>query len=104
MPDTVVDESNQDIVNDEQVSESNQGDVLSASSDEEVLGDAGTFAALNTKVSSGGNSIKLENNYTYSSSTDSNYRNGIVINNDLEIDGQGHTIDGMSNSKHYNHS
>ena len=99
VPDTVVDESNQDIMNDEQVSESNQGDVLSASSDEDVLGDAGTFAALNTKVSSGGNSIKLENNYTYSSSTDSNYRNGIVINNDLEIDGQGHTIDGMSNSK-----
>ena len=45
VPDTVVDESNQDIMNDEQVSESNQGDVLSASSDEDVLGDAGTFAA-----------------------------------------------------------
>jgi len=84
----VIEQSNQEIMNTEQGSESDQGDVLSASSDEDVLGE--TFYQLhrdiNDQIYSG--YVYLDKDYTstYSYSSYSIYQ-------DVVIDGQGHTID-----------
>ena len=84
----VIEQSNQEIMGTEQGSESDQGDVLSASSDEDVLGV--TFSQLhqdiNNQIYSG--YVYLDKDYTstYSYSSYSIYQ-------DVVIDGQGHTID-----------
>ena len=55
----------------------------------------GTFTDLNNLIqNSEENVIKLDKNYTYNNNTDYNLINGININKEITIDGQGFTIDG----------
>ena len=66
--------------------------------DGEIVKDSsnsGTISELNETINSGASSIVLDYDYTYNEGTDSRFINigGIVINRDLTIDGQGHTID-----------
>ena len=81
----VVEQSNQEIVNTEQDVESSQGDVLSASSDEEML--SGTQTQLKNLISNEGNYLELHEDYSVSSYISIYNKNGLVI------DGKGHTID-----------
>ena len=72
--------------------------IQASNTQEEVLSaDSGSFTQLDDEIQNTpvNKSIKLHNNYTYSSGervgTD-----GIVINKDITIDGDGHTIDGAN--------
>ena len=65
---------------------------LPDSQDDSLLGsvDAGTFKALKNKTdaTTAGQEIILENNYTWTSGTDSGITDGITINHDLTINGK----------------
>ena len=76
---------------------SNSSEVLNAEDD-------GSFTALNDKITnSEGNIVNLENNYTYDSTKDENFINGININRDgLTINGNGHTIDASGMARVFN--
>ncbi|MDO5815638.1 MAG: hypothetical protein Q4Q18_08355 [Methanobrevibacter sp.] len=67
---------------------------------EDILGesDDGTFNALYEKIDNAeaGSTITLENNYANTDDFDSE---GIVIDKDLTINGNGYTIDGLSSSR-----
>ena len=55
----------------------------------------GTFSDLNTTINGNNNStIYLDKDYTYNDSKDISFKNGIEINRNLIIDGQGNTING----------
>ena len=57
-----------------------------------ILEESGnTFTDLNNIISSGGSTINLDRDY-YFTSTDDNLRYGIEINDELTINGNGHTI------------
>ena len=58
----------------------------------------GSFTDLATEIS-GSSSINLTKNYVYDSSKDSSYKNGIVINKNMVINGNGHIIDGNHSAK-----
>ena len=64
--------------------------------------DDGTYTALQTKISNAeeGSTINLTRNYQYNDDFELN--NGIFINKDLTINGNGHTIDGMGKSRIFN--
>ena len=63
-------------------------------STDEILTSNPTIADLNTKINNNTYSeITLDSDYAYTAS-DSDFVDGIVINRDLTIDGNGHTIDG----------
>ncbi|WP_458404662.1 Ig-like domain repeat protein [Methanobrevibacter sp.] len=71
---------------------------LESSSDEKILSDDGdgTFTDLNNNLT-GKTEVTLESDYTYSDDTDSAYANGITIDRELTIDGNGHKITGNNN-------
>lgn len=81
------------------------GDILSISqSDYEIMGSAdnGTFTDLQKKIDDAGenSTIELENNYAY----DSGFSvNGIHINKTLTIEGNGHVIDALGQSRIFFH-
>ena len=62
------------------------------------------FTALQSRITdSGSNYISLNSNYIYDSSTDSSYKNGVVITqHDLVIDGNGCTISGSNAARIFN--
>ena len=76
----VVDESNQEITNDGQVSESDQ--LLASSNDEDVLG-VGDITALRNAINSGSN-VNLNDDYQIN--------NVVTISSNKVIDGQNHYI------------
>ena len=51
------------------------------------------ISSLNNTINSGATEIILEHDYAYDESTDSAFTSGIIINNNLTIDGNGYTID-----------
>ena len=56
-----------------------------------------TFTALNTTINGNTNStVYLSNNYKYNEDSDSNFQDGIIINRDLTIYGNGVTLDGSN--------
>ena len=61
----------------------------------------GTFTDLNTLISNAaaGSTITLDRNYVYNPSTDSGYVNGITIAKNLNINGNGYTIDGKNTAR-----
>lgn len=90
-----------DSVNIESIDSANDVVVI----EEAVSSETGNFSALNKTIngnSNNGNEIKLDKNYTYNKSTDSNFKNGIKITKSVVIDGQGHTIDGNHTAKIFN--
>ena len=85
----------------EDINTEEEGDVLS-SSQEEVLTDTfvddGSFTALQRKIddASAGDTITLDRNYTYD---DGFSKRGIQIDKDLTINGNGYTLNGLSQSR-----
>ena len=76
-------------------------DALSVSTDNEISAkDDGTFTALQEKINSAaaGSTINLENDYKYDEGFSSD---GIVINynDNITINGNGHTIDASGKSR-----
>lgn len=62
----------------------------------EILSDekTGNFTSLASEIESAGGTLELTKNYTYDSTTDSDYASGIIINKEITIDGKGNTISG----------
>ena len=77
-------------------SHENDNNTISIDKTDEILtvGDD-DFTALDSEIKSATNTtIKLNHNYTYNSTRDTNFTNGIVINKSITIDGQGYTLNG----------
>ena len=65
-------------------------DKITTDNDDEL-----TFTALNTTINGNNNStVYLSNNYKYNEDSDTNFQDGIIINRDLTIYGNGVTLDG----------
>lgn len=88
------------------LNDSNDGNLQASASDDDVLAASGakSFTDLNALINGNSNSvINLYSNYTYNSSTDSRFINGINITRTLTINGNGYTISGNShNAKAFN--
>lgn len=68
-----------------------------------VASTAGNFSDLNNTINKETkNNITLDKDYIYNSSTDSEFKNGIVINRTITIDGAGHIIDGNYSVRIFN--
>ena len=74
------------------------------SNNSDILSSGSSFADLNNEIKNAadGGSISLNQNYTYDSSSDSKFVNGIVINKKLTINGNGHTIDAGNSARVFN--
>ena len=82
-------------------SDSNQDEIQkSDSSDEKIAaGNPKSFSELNRTINNNTDSvIVLDDDYSYNGDTDSAFLMGITISRAVTIDGNGHTIDGCSNS------
>ncbi|MBQ8016987.1 MAG: hypothetical protein IJ258_02670 [Methanobrevibacter sp.] len=89
----IANEDNQEIIQ-----ETNE-DIVTTPTDDDILKtDDGTFTALQNKINSAssGSTITLENDYTYDDGFDTN---GIKISRSIIIDGNGHTLNGLSKSR-----
>lgn len=77
--------------------------VVESPNDAEIVADAdnGTFTALQNKINnaSAGDVITLDRDYTYDEGFSTS---GIIINKDLTINGNGHTLNGLSKSRIFN--
>lgn len=74
-------------------------DLTSSGTDEVLKADEQTFAQLNTTINGNAdNDIYLESDYKYSDGDDS-FKNGIVIDRDVNIYGNGHTINGSCEAR-----
>ena len=60
---------------------------------------AGTFTDLNQMINEATTTLILSEDYTYDSSIDSSFNNGIIINKDLTIEGNGKTIDARGQAR-----
>ena len=65
----------------------------------EILAETLPFSYLNTLLQLAEGEVKLERNYAYDKSIDSNLNGGILISKSLTIDGQRHSIDGRGLSR-----
>ena len=54
----------------------------------------GNFSSLAYEIKQSTETLELTKNYTYNSTSDEDYANGIVINKAITIDGKGYTISG----------
>jgi hypothetical protein len=62
--------------------------------------DGTTFWDLNRDINDNANdTITLDNDYTFNSTTDSAFTEGIVINRPLTVNGNGHVIDAQGNAR-----
>ena len=59
-----------------------------------TVGQSKNFTALNELINGDGSVIVLDSNYTYDLITDGDFKDGIAINKDITIDGNGYTVDG----------
>ena len=95
-------EDNEIIAVDEDSSVENMDEILTESSQENVIEadaeDDGTFSALQKKINDAeeGAVITLDKDYTYDEGFS---KRGIRINKNLTINGNGHTLDGLSQSR-----
>ena len=66
--------------------------------------DEGNFSSLAGEIDSAteGETLELTRNYTYNSTTDSDYTSGIVINKAVTIDGKGFTLSGNGAARIFN--
>lgn len=78
--------------------EDNATDIASTVEEDSITVDDGTFTALQKKISDApaGSTITLERDYAYNDGFDTE---GIQIERDLTIEGNGHTLNGMSQSR-----
>ena len=70
--------------------------------DESIIGDfdkSGSFLDLHESIESSEETLELEKDYTYNSTIDFDFANGIPVNKNLTIDGKGHTISGNGEAR-----
>ena len=88
-------------VEDANMTSANENQVIEQSNDNDLIAgeDDGTFTELQAKIilASEGATINLEKDYAYND--DFKITSGIFIDKDLTINGNGHSIDGMSKSR-----
>ena len=86
------------------IASDNENQVIEQVNDNDLIVeiDNGTFTALQAKIDSAsdGATIDLERDYAYDDGFKST--SGVFINKDLTINGNGHTIDGLSKSRIFN--
>ena len=89
-----------DDLNDTAIATEDTDGIIELPQDDEILSaeDNGTFTSLQAKIneSAEGSTITLDRDYAYDEGFDTK---GIVINKDLTINGNGHSINGMSKSR-----
>ena len=77
--------------------------VLQLNANDDVLESGeGTFTQLAGNISAQSSSYTLTKDYAYNSTVDGDYVNGIVINKDFTIDGDGHSISGSGAARIFN--
>ena len=84
---------------------SDETDILANNpEDSEVLTDSpGSFYDLNQIINGDNNKeITLDRDYKYNADSDSEYKDGIIINRTVTINGNGHTIDGSNSARIFN--
>ena len=103
---SVQDKLNENVLtsdNEKLILEDNLGSVDDESANEKsALKEGGTksFTDLNRTINGNNASvIYLNDDYSYDPNTDSNFKNGIVLNRNLEIHGGDHTINGSNTAK-----
>lgn len=80
----------------DEVAAENDDDVLSGEGNEALLDSPGTFTDLNSSLS-GQSNVKLNKSYIYTPGIDDGFSgdfSGILLDDTITIDGDGHTIDG----------
>ena len=70
--------------------------------DDPGLNNEGSFTDLQNEINAAGDEISLNRNYTYNPQSDANYTNGIIINKNIQINGNGYTLNGNSQSRIFN--
>ena len=84
---------------DNMIGEEPNTDLASPDTDDVLTADEQTFTHLNQTINGNNNSeITLTSDYNYSDDDD-NFKEGIVINRDVTIYGNGHTIDGNGKAR-----
>ena len=97
--DISIDNQADDTISQEDISIDNQAEDLSTTQQEDVLeADDGTFTSLKNKIDNAevGSTVTLANDYKYD---DGFTTDGVYINKDLTINGNGHTLNGLSKSR-----
>ena len=88
-----------DQTTDDVISVEEDMELASSGTDEVLKADEQTFTQLNVTINGNAdNDIYLESDYKYSDG-DGGFKDGIVINRDVNIYGNGHTIDGNKNAR-----
>lgn len=95
---TIASASAADNATDEALSEiTTDDDTISSQEEIEIIAaDDGTFTSLQNKINNGGSTISLDRDYTYDEGFDVN---GIKISKSVTINGNGHTLNGLSKSR-----
>jgi len=89
--------------NDTDTISSTDSGVLQLNANDDVLESGeGTFTQLAGNISAQSSSYTLTKDYAYNSTVDGDYVNGIVINKDFTIDGDGHSISGSGAARIFN--
>ena len=87
-------------VSDAEIADIDENQVLEQTDDDTIAnGDTGSFTELQAKilVAPDGSTITLDKDYSFN--TNANVTTGVIINKNLTIDGNGHTLNGMSKSR-----
>ena len=74
------------------IGEANENEMLSSPTENEIIY-GGTFKELSNTIKNSANELNLSKNYIFSAG-DSNYNQGVVINKNITINGNGMIIDG----------
>ena len=90
--------------NDDGVSAGNEYNNLNVDNSENIINsNSKTFSDLNTVINGNEDSdIYLEDDYTFNSDSDSNYTNGIIIQHDVTIHGNGHILNASGKARIFN--
>ena len=90
--------STENMIMQDEISIDGQTEYLAAAQQNVLETDDGTFTALQDKINNvgSGSTITLENDYTYDDGFDTQ---GIKISRSIVLDGNGHTLNGLSKSR-----
>ncbi|MDO5860807.1 S-layer family protein [Methanobrevibacter sp.] len=94
-------------INDNIISDTNENQDINKINEETILtedslNENGTFADLANEISTAGSTLNLTKNYVYDTANDTVFKNGININKEITINGNGFTIDGSKTARIFN--
>ncbi len=90
-------------VNDVEIASSDENQVMKQADDDLISASSeGNFTELELKIITTPNEGTLDLDKDYSYNTNSNITTGVLINKNITINGNGHTIDGKSKSRIFN--